>query len=222
MKLSHVLVMMVLILISLQSQAEQSSIYQVSLLRAAPGSMPELIELVQQRKSALKGKMLIMRHSQGDHWDLMLLKPITSLPDMAHSYQAQADFQHDFVVSSDVNWQDLSGMSKGADLFHIEMFQAAKGLYGKLLEQRNMENDYLVATQRNANLIFETKFGSDTDLFTLGIYEDLKAFAADPDLASEVFEIAAKDAGFVARSDIGFYLRRFLVGHQDTLATQIQ
>jgi hypothetical protein len=85
-----------------------------------------------------------------------------------------------------------------------------------------MENNYLVATQRPANLIFETVFGSDVDLFTLGIYPNLAAFAAEPELAPEVFEKAATDAGFRSRSDIGFYLRQFLVGHHDTLATQIE
>ena len=35
------------------------------------------------------------------------------------------------------------------------------------------------------------------------------------------FEKAAVDAGFKSRSDIGLYLRQFLVSHQDTLATQV-
>ena len=197
------------------------NLYQVSLLRASPGDMPALIELAKEKKAELKGEMLIMRHSQGDHWDLMLLSPASDgLPEQT-SYQLKADFQHDFLATCKCDWKSVKRSSQGADLFHIEMFQAASGLYDKLLEQRNMENNYLVATQRNANLIFETKFGSDVDMFTLGIYKDLRSFATDPDLPSEVFEKAATDAGFKARSDIGFYLRRFLVGHQDTLASQV-
>lgn len=197
------------------------NLYQVSLLRASPGDMPALIELTKASKAELKGEMLIMRHSQGDHWDLMLLSPASDgLPEQT-SYQSKADFQHDFLATCECDWNSVKEGSKGADLFHIEMFQAASGLYDKLLEQRNMENNYLVATQRNANLVFETKFGSDVDMFTLGIYKNLQSFATDPDLPSEVFEKAATDAGFKARSDIGFYLRRFLVGHQDTLASQV-
>ena len=197
------------------------NLYQVSLLRASPGAMPALIELTKASKAELKGEMLIMRHSQGDHWDLMLLSPASDgLPEQT-SYQSKADFQHDFLATCECDWNSVKEGSKGADLFHIEMFQAASGLYDKLLKQRNMENNYLVATQRNANLVFETKFGSDVDMFTLGIYKNLQSFATDPDLPSEVFEKAATDAGFKARSDIGFYLRRFLVGHQDTLASQV-
>lgn len=203
--------------------ADSTNRYQVSLLRAAPGDMPVLIELVQQRKAAMDGKMLIMRHSQGDHWDLMLVMPIDhDKAPQQFSYQSKVDFQHDFLVNSASDWKAIAEASVDADLFHIEMFQAARGLYPQLLEQRIMENNYLVATKRKANLIFETEFGSDVDLFTLGIHSDLKAFATDPDLAPEVFEKAATDAGFKARSDIGFYLREFLVGHQDTLATQIK
>ena len=224
MNFKHILLIIVLALfsLSLQSNARQDSHYQVTLLRAAPGLMPELIEMVQKRKNELLNKMLIMRHSQGDHWDLMLIEPINAMPSEAHSYQNMVDFQHDFIASSSVDWKSLIEMAAEANLFHIEMFQATKGAYSKLLEQRKMENDYLEATERKANLIFETKFGSDTDIFTLGIYKDLAAFAEEPELPSEVFEKAAKDAGFAARSDIGFYLRRFLVGHQDTLATQIK
>ena len=80
----------------------------------------------------------------------------------------------------------------------------------------------LQTTERKANLIFESSFSSDIDLFTRGIYTNLKSFATDPDLAQAIFEKAATDAGFKARSDIGFYLREFLAGHQDTLATQIE
>ena len=210
-----------LLLSATLSQANADNQYQVSLLRAAPGHMPELIDLVKARKVQLKGNMLIMRHSQGDHWDLMLMSPSSEELTKPTSYQSKADFQHDFMVSSERDWNSLQKLSSGANMFHIEMFQAAMGQYENLLEQRKMENNYLVATQRSANIIFETVFGSDVDLFTLGIYTDMPAFAAEPELTNETFEKAAKVAGFESRSDIGFYLRRFLVAHQDTLATQI-
>ena len=152
--------------LSVSAQADDNH-YHITLLRASIGTMPAMIDAVKERKSALDGEMLIMRHSQGDHWDLMLLAPASDeLPDQA-SYQSQADFQHDFLATSNADWQTVKKMAEGANLFHIEMFQAASGLYDKLLEQRIMENNYLVATERKANLIFETRFGSDVDLFTL-------------------------------------------------------
>jgi hypothetical protein len=46
-------------------------------------------------------------------------------------------------------------------------------------------------------------------------------FATDPDLTDEEFEDAALKAGFESRSTIGLYLRQFLVGHNDTIATKV-
>lgn len=204
------------------AEQNQQHLYQVSLLRAAPSYLPSLIERVKADRKALGNELLIMRHSQGDHWDLMLLAPASKELTTHANYGDFVDFQHNFIASSKVSWKKLRQSSDNANLFHIEMFQAARGSYDKLLEQRHMENDYLVATKRNANYIFVTTFGSDVDMFTLGIYSDMQAFAAEPDLPEEVFEKAAVDAGFKARSDIGFYLREFLVGHQDTLATQVK
>src|SRR5260370_9035517 len=57
-------------------------IYKVTLVQAAPGKLPELIDLYKQRAAALQQAgdevPLWMRHSQGDHWDLMILYPMGS------------------------------------------------------------------------------------------------------------------------------------------------
>ena len=84
-----------------------------------------------------------------------------------------------------------------------------------------MENAYYNATEREGNIVFETTFGNDMDLFTIGFYKDLITFATDPDLPDEVFEKAATDAGFESRSSIGLYLRSLLATHNDTLATSV-
>jgi len=221
MKLPKVFTFLLSALISFPALAKDDSYFQISLLRAHPGNLPALIEDVKLEKKRVQNEMIIMRHSQGDHWDLMLVTPATRHLKAPHSYKDKADFQHDFLVIGN-SWTQIKQLSKNAGLFHIEMFQAASGQYDALLKQRYMENDYLVATQRKANEVFETVFGSDVDLLTIGFYQNMQEFAAEPDLAQSVFEKAAKDAGFKSRSDIGFYLRRFLVGHQDTLATQVQ
>lgn len=198
------------------------TLYQITLLRAAPGNLPQLIDVVKSQKQKANGNMVIMRHSQGDHWDLMLVAPAPKGLPTPYRYETLVDFQHDSIAGSDLSWQDMQAKSNDSGLFHIEMFQAASGKHKDLLEQRRMENDYLVATKRNANTIFITRFGSDVDNFTLGFYKNFQAFAAEPDLKAEDFEKAAKDAGFAARSDIGFHLRRFLVGHQDTFASHVK
>ena len=193
--------------------------YQVTLLRAAPGELGELLEHVKTQKSDADGNMMIMRHSQGDHWDLMLLAPF-SKPEM-YDYSNWVDFQHDFLVESEADWKTLLEKDSDAGLYHIEMFNAARGLHDELLEQRAMENIYYNETNRAGNVIFVTKFGSDVDNFTLGFYKDMLDFATDPDLTEKQFENAALKAGFESRSTIGLFLREFLVGHNDTIATKV-
>jgi hypothetical protein len=195
--------------------------YRITLLRAAPDNLPALIQEVRLYKKSVGNNLSIMRHSQGDHWDLMLLEPAGETPIKAKQFDQLADFQHSFIAESKITWEQIEPLAKQSDLFHIEMFHAVHGKAEELLKQRQMENQYLAATQRNANIIFKTTFGSDVDSFTIGYYKDLVAFAVTPDLPKEVFEKAATDAGFKARSDIGFYLRELILSHQDTLATRI-
>ncbi len=216
--LSGFLVASLFLLLSNSLSAQHD--YQVTLLRAAPGNLGELIEQAKTEKSDLNGEMMIMRHSQGDHWDLMLLKPFDK-PEMT-DYSQLVDFQHDFLVESDASWNNLKEQDKDAGLYHIEMFNAVHGLHDELLEQRAMENIYYKETNRAGNVIFVTKFGSDVDNFTLGFYKNMVDFATDPDLSDEKFEAAAKKAGFESRSIIGLYLRKFLIGHNDTIATKVQ
>jgi len=196
--------------------------YRVTLLRAAPGNLATLIESTKSYKKAHQGDPIIMRHSQGDHWDIMILEPAGKDWMNTQDYNALVSFQHDFLVKSSWSWKEIKTRAADAGLFHIEMFHAAAGHEKDILEQRFMENKYYNATNRPGNVVFETVFGSDVDNFTVGFYKDLKAFATDPDLSNEVFEKAATDAGFSSRSDIGFHLRRFINRHFDTLASHVK
>lgn len=196
-------------------------LYRITLLRAAPGSLAQLIDQTSRYKAQQKDNVSIMRHSQGDHWDLMMLEPAGKTPFDAPDFSTIVDFQHSFLAKSIIDWKQVKAMSKVSGLFHIEMFHALHGKSNELLKQRAMENDYLTSTQRQANVIFETTFGSDVDSFTIGYYKNLSAFASMPDLGSEVFAKAATDAGFKSRDDIGLYLRQLIVAHHDTLATRV-
>jgi len=207
-------------IISLSSYADEE--YRITLLRAAPGSLATLIEQTSEYKESKQGNVSIMRHSQGDHWDLMILEPAGKTPLKTKNYSEIADFQHSFLAKSNVSWSQIRPKANESDLFHIEMFHAVHGKAQELLKQRKMENAYLTATQRKANVIFETTFGSDVDSFTIGYYKDLPAFASMPDLPSEIFSKAATDAGFKSRDDIGLYLRQLILSHQDTLATRVE
>ncbi len=65
--------------------AENAYLYRVNLVQAAPGKLVELIDLYKARAAEMKEAgdeaPLWMRHSQGDHWDLMILFPMGSYAD---------------------------------------------------------------------------------------------------------------------------------------------
>ena len=52
------------------------TLHRMTLLRAAPGRLLELV-------AAVKGRGLVLRHSQGDQWDLMVLAPVAGYGDLA-------------------------------------------------------------------------------------------------------------------------------------------
>jgi hypothetical protein len=198
-----------------------SELYRVTLLRAAPGNLEELISQVKNYKAEEKGDVSIMRHSQGDHWDLMILQPAGKNPSQMVDFRALADFQQSFLAKSDTGWDQIKPEADTNKLIHIEMFHAVHGKSKELLQQRHMENAYLAATQQKTNVVFETTFGSDVDSFTIGFHKNLSTFATSPDLPKATFERAAKDAGFKNRSDISFYLRTLILSHHDTLASRV-
>src|SRR5262249_36794491 len=62
--------------------AEPTYLYNAKFVQAAPGKLLELIDLYKKRAPgyATSGDEapLIIRHTQGDKWDLMLLLPVGS------------------------------------------------------------------------------------------------------------------------------------------------
>lgn len=224
------------------------TVYRTVLLRAAPGSLDALLELYVSRRPVYEQARVeppvLMRHSQGDQWDLMAMFPIGSLSgyfgadrlaslDQAgraaglsesafqDSVRSLVAFREEvFVAGPPV--QVLREQAADAGLYHIEMFVALAGRYDDLVEQRKMENAYYHATNRDGNLIFVRLAGARWDVITVGFYEDMQHFAADPDLPREVLEQAAIDAGFESRSTIGTYLRELIHHHNDTLAVPVR
>ncbi|MEN8144519.1 MAG: hypothetical protein ABFS14_06150 [Gemmatimonadota bacterium] len=203
--------------------------YRVVLMRAAPGRLLDLIQLLEQRAAVMEAAgepaTLVMRHSQGDHWDLMSLAPIGSLEE----YYSEGRREPEAELRDMLSWREelfaegpereaLQLAARDAGLFHIEMFIALPGKYEALVEQRYMENAYYNGTERRGNFVFTRIGGAAWDVFTVGFYNDWAEFVAEPDLPQESFEQAARDAGFEARNRIGTYLRELILSHNDTLA----
>lgn len=208
--------------------------YWVSQYRAAQGKFPALLDLMKATDWKALGfdKPIMMRHSQGNHWDLMLLgngstSCSTDACKKAHDtfeakVNALVDSEVSFTATSDVNWAALQKLNETSGLYHIEMFMAGAGKHAALLKERQMENDYLVRIGGKPNVIFETVYGSDVDNFTVGFYRDIVHYAERPDMTPEEMEAAAKASGFKNRADISFLLRELIVGHHDTIAVKVQ
>lgn len=206
--------------------------YHVSQYRAAPGEFPALLELISNTNWAAFGteRPFVMRHSQGNHWDLMLLDKATScmsehcasaMKMFNHSVSELVDFELNFIATSDKSWDELQTIADGKNLYHIEMFQAGAGKHESLMRQRIIENDFIERIGQEPNVIFDVQFGSDFDIFTIGFYKDLQTYAKPANVTPEQSEAAAIAAGFKNRADVSFLLRELIVGHQDTLAVRV-
>jgi hypothetical protein len=203
------------------SGATWADSYRVSTLRAAPGQLELLLDELKDYRKAKRGQVLLMRHSQGDHWDVMLLEPAGADPGKLQDFGELADFQLSFLAQSETSLRQIQASAESAGLFHIEMFHARAGKKAELIDQRVRENQYLERTGQVSNSVFVTQFGSDVDVFTLGFHSSMAALDRGPTVSDTKAEEIAKEAGFKNRADLGYYLRSLLVRHHDTLAVPV-
>jgi hypothetical protein len=236
-----------LVLCSFLAQAARAVdnpyLYKVTLVQAAPGRLLDLIDLYKARAAELKQAgdeaPLWMRHSQGDHWDLMVIFPVGSYAEyyqparIAKRQQAQQAAKLDDKFKEQIAWQedvfaygpplaDLRKAFADGGFFHVEMFVALPGKFADLYKEREMENAYSKALKQPENFIFVRDQGAAWDIFTIGVFRDLKHYAESADALPKDQEAAAKAAGFEAPSQIGPYLRRFIREHHDTLAVAVK
>lgn len=223
--------------------ADTPYLYKVSLVQAAPGKLMDLIGQYKTRATALGAAgdeaPLWMRHSQGDHWDLLILFPLGSYADyyrperIAKRKQVEQATALDDKMGEHIAWQedlfaygpplaDLRKAFSNGAFFHVEMFVSLPGMFTNLYREREMENAYAKALKQPENFIFVRDQGAAWDIFTIGVYRDLKHYAESADVPAKDQEAAAKAAGFEAPSQIGPYLRRFIREHHDTLAVAIK
>ncbi len=227
------------------AELEGKYLYKVTTIRAATGALANLLDWEARLSTseyyvdAGQERPLLMRHSQGDQWDLLVIVPMQSWTgyhsEAATQKRGAAAAKHDDLIAAGQrlfafyedhfaygpSWSELKSAYTVNSFYHIEMFEAAPGKANELLEQRRMENTYLVSTGQKPNMIFRRAAGSNVDIFTIGFHPDFQAFAAPADVTIKEKELAAKAAGFKELSDISFYLRSLISGHHDTLAVKV-
>jgi hypothetical protein len=209
-------------------QDRGDQLYRMTLLRAAPGRLLDLVSDVKARVASAGSDAVVLRHSQGDQWDLMLLVPL----DGGDPRLLAVDRQEPFAAADLVAWQqdefvrgpDLTKRPgfAGADLYHVEMFVALPGRRDELVREREMENAYLAALGRPTTAIFVRVLGAEWDSFTIGAYRNWKHFAERDDITPARAAEAAAKAGFKNPDQIGAYLRSLIAWHHDTLVTPVR
>ena len=215
--------------------------YKVTLVQAAPGKLTELISIYKLKflaDGAAGDKPPVwMRHSQGDRWDLLILQPMGSYREFFDAdrmwQRAKAEQPFATKLRDDIAWQedlyctgptpsDLWSAFADGGFFHVEMFVALAGHLDDLYHEREMENAYARGAKQPENFIFVRDSGASWDLFTIGVFRDIKHYAESANLTAQQQDAAAKAAGFESASQIGPYLRRFISTHHDTLAVAIK
>lgn len=234
------LLLFAFLILTAEANAQSSYLYKAKLIQAAPGQILDVIDLYKTAFIDLKSSgdeaPLWMRHSQGDHWDLMILFPIKSYTEYysAERIVKRKAYQEKTArIDAAVAWQedlfvygpppeDLRTAFAQSTFFHVEMFHSLAGKQAELFKERQMENAYLKTLKRPENFIFLRDQGAAWDLFTLGAYRDLKHFAESAGIPEADQEAAAKAAGFASANRIGPYLRTLISSHHDTLAVAIK
>jgi hypothetical protein len=232
---------LLILLVATARAAEQAELYNAKFVQAAPGRLLELIDLYKKRAPdyAASGDEapLIIRHSQGDKWDLMLLLPVGNYSEYYRADRVtkrkQVEQQYAAKLEELIAWQEdlfvqgpplseLKAAIPQAGFFHLEIFISLPGKRAELYREREMENAYLRKLKRPGNFIFVRDHGASWDLFTLGLYRDLKHYAESADIAEKDQEEAARAAGFESARHIGPYLRSLILQHHDTLAVPVK
>jgi hypothetical protein len=229
------------------AQTEGDYLYNVTLLRAAPGHFTELIETLREsfemNKRAGDPPPFWIRHSQGDHWDFILIYPVGSHADyfmpsridrrgnvwmsatgreITARLEGFTAYTEEWFATS-ISRSEMERRFEGMGMFHIEMFAGLAGKRADLIEQRRMENKYYEHLNRQQNVIFVRDSGSNWDVMTIGFHESLESFAAAGNKYSEEEQSeAARAAGFDDVNQISPYLRSLLSYHNDTIGVSIR
>jgi len=218
-------------------------LYRFVIVQAAPGRLLDLIDLYRARMPVIAagGDELpfIVRHSQGDHWDLCIIYPSGSWTEyysrerVAKRQAAgdasgvpNAEFARRFY--SMIAWhEDLYAAGppleafrehiRGAGLAHFEMLLALAGKRDELIKERQMENVFNRERGRGGTLIFVHDQGAAWDVITLGVYRDWRHYAEQEAIPTDASAAAAAKAGFAGPDAIGPYMRTLISTHRDTL-----
>jgi hypothetical protein len=222
-------------------------LYKFVTIQAAPGKLPELLAAYRERAPVMAANgdelPLVVRHSQGDRWDLLVIYPIGSFtafysPERVAKRDAagkasgvtNAAFQerlyqliawHEDVFVWGPPLAELRAYVQGMTVAHLEMMQAMAGQHEALTRERYMESDFNVNRGRPRMLVFTHQEGAAWDVITLDAWKDWRQYGEAQMVTADVSDAAAKKAGFASADAVGVAMRSLINTHHDTLGTFI-
>lgn len=237
-------------LASTQAPASASApeLYRFVMIQAAPGKLLDLIDLYKRRLPVISASgdelPIIVRHSQGDRWDLVVIYPSGSFTsyysadrmakraaaadasgvsnaEFARTFYAMVAWHEDVYVEGPPV-AELRAYLDGAPLVHFEMLQALPGKREALIDERRMESTFNLQRGRPRSLIFTHEQGAAWDVITLDAYRDWRHYAEQETIPKDVNDAAAKKAGFDNADAIGPYMRTLISTHHDTIGTLVK
>lgn len=220
-------------------------LYRFVTIQAAPGRLSDLLALYRSRVPVMESSgdemPVLVRHSQGDRWDLLVIYPIGSFSayyspervtrrDAAGkasgvtntAFQDQLDQLtewHEDVFVWGPAVAELRSYVAGNTVAHLEMMQAMAGRHEDLTRERYMEGDFNVYRGRPRMLVFTHEQGAAWDVITLDAWKDWRQYGELQMVAPEVSEAAARKAGFPNADAVTATMRRLINSHHDTLGT---
>ena len=235
-------------LLSAQTTPGREEVYRFAMVQAAPGRLPDVLALYRQRAPVIVAGgdelPILVRHSQGDRWDLLAVYPSGSFTEYysrervakreaAANASGVSSAAFAKQLSDLVSWRedvymtgpplaDVRGYLKDATLAHLEMLQALAGKRDELVKERQMENAFNVARGRPATLIFTREQGAAWDVVTLDAWRDWRQYGELQMIPADVSEAAAKKAGFASADAVGVYMRSLISTHHDTLGPLVK
>jgi hypothetical protein len=223
--------------------AAPRELYRFALIQAAPGKVLDLVSLVQRRAPVIAAGgdelPILIRHSQGDRWDLLVVYPSGSFSDYYSrervakreaaanaSGVSSAAFAkqfydlvawHEDVYVEGPPLPELRAYVKDARLAHLEMMQSLPGKRDELIHEREMESAFNIGRGLPRMLIFTHEQGAAWDVITLDAWRDWRQYGELQMIPADVSDAAAKKAGFASAREVSVYMRTLISTHHDTL-----
>ncbi len=226
-----------------QRPAPADELYRFVMIQAAPGRLPDLLAVYQERAPVITAGgdelPIIVRHSQGDRWDVIVIYPSGSFTEYysrervakreaaanASGVSTEAFAKkfydlvswHEDVYVTGPPLAELRAYLKDRTLAHFEMMQALAGKRDELVKERQMESVFNVERGLPAMLLFTHEQGAAWDVITLDAWRDWRQYGEMQTTPADVAAAAAKKAGFASPDAVSVYMRTLISTHHDTL-----